>query len=351
VTGILREPFGTAADGRVVEQVTLENARGMRVSVLTLGGIIRSIWAPDADGALADVVLGFDTVEDYLADGMYVGALIGRYANRIAGGRFTLDGVDYQLPLNHGPNQLHGGSAGFHRAIWSPRPRETDAGQVLQLRYRSRGGEEGFPGTLDVSVTYLLTDANELSLAYHAITDEATPVTLTSHGYFNLAGAGSGSALAHELTLGASRFTPLNPSMIPTGEVRSVSGTPFDFRRPSIVGARLGVHDEQLAIAYGYDHNFVIDRASTGELAFAARLRDPSSRRTLELFTTEPGIQLYIGGGLNATGKNGAHYAAHAGLALEPQHFPNSPNESSFPTTILRPGETFVSRTVYRFGA
>jgi aldose 1-epimerase len=347
---VSHERFGSMPDGRPVEQFTLENSHGMRVSILTLGSISRSIVVPDARGDFADVVLGFDTVEEYLGDGMFTGALIGRYANRIARARFSLDGAEYQLAANDGINQLHGGAGGFHRKLWSAEPIETSDGSALQLGYRSPDGEEGFPGTLDVTAMYALNDANELSVSFSAVTDRATPACFTSHGYFNLAGHAAGSALGHELTLRASRFTPVSASMIPTGELRLVGGTPFDFRKPAIVAARLDTPDEQLAVAYGYDHNFVIDHALDELLVSAARLRDPRSGRSLELLTTEPGLQFYIGGGLNSSGKDGALYTAHSGLALEPQHFPNSPNEPTVPSAILRPRETLASRTVYRFG-
>ncbi len=353
-SGVRREPFGATSDGRPVDQFTLENARGMRVRLLTLGGIVRSIVLPDGHGHDVDVVLGFDRVEDYLADGMCVGALIGCYANRIAGGYFTLDGVDYQLPLNQGPNHMHGGRSGFHCAVWDAEPSTAGDGPAVELRHRSVNGDGGFPGNLDVRVRYALDDSGALSMTWGAVTDQATPISFTTHSYFNLAGHAAGGALDQELMLNASRFTPLDDWMIPTGELRPVRDTPFDFREPAVVGARLDAPSEQLAIAYGYDHNFIIDRPaneSPVSLALAAMLREPVSGRWMQIHTTEPGIQLYIGGGLNTAGKDGAHYAAHAGLALEPQHFPDSPNQPSFPSTILRPGETFRSRTIYQFGA
>jgi len=348
VTLVSREPFGTTADGQAAEQITLENARGMRVSMLTYGGIVRSLVVPDANGAGTDVILGFDSLADYERDGMYVGALIGRYANRIAGASFAIDGTLYRLPHNDGKNQLHGGPCGFNRRMWRPAIVNGAAGTSLELTRRSAAGEEGFPGAVDVRVTYSLSDDDELIIAYRAECDAPTHVNLTSHMYFNLGGHDAGDVLDHELTLSASRFTPIDTALIPTGELREVAGTPFDFTAGRRTGDARPADDEQLRLGGGYDHNFVIDAGSAN--SFSARVRDPRSGRWLEVRTTEPGVQLYLGQGLNTEGKNECHYGAHAGLALETQHFPDSPNHPAFPTTLLRPGELFSSRTAYRFG-
>lgn len=345
------DPFGVTPDGRPVEMHTLSNASGMEVCFLSLGGIIVSVKVPDRDGVQADVTPGYDTLDDYLADDDYFGALIGRYANRIAGGRFVLDGTTFALTPNDGPNLLHGGAQGFHRAIWTVNPFVSDCTTGAVLTHTSQAGEGGFPGTLNVRVTYTLTDRNELWFDYTATTDAATPVNLTQHLYFNLAGHASGDIFDHQLTLIASRYLPVNDEIIPTGEMRQVEGTPFDFRQPRTIGAGMRSHDVLLPID-GYDHSFVLDDGAPGASRVVARLYEPGSGRLLEIETTEPGLQLYSGDqlGKGTTGKNGRPYIRHGALALETQHFPNSPNEPSFPSTILRPGEEYVSRTVYRFG-
>ena len=335
-----------------METYTLEGRGGVAVRFVDFGGTIVSIHAPDRDGALGDIVLGYDTLAGYEADRYYVGSLVGRYANRIARGRFTLDGRAHALTINDGPNHLHGGRRGFNKVPWGvvPFARNGDEGAVLT--YTSVTGDEGYPGTLTVTVTYTLNGDNELAIDYQATTDEPTPVNLTQHSYFNLAGHDAGDILAHELILGASRFTPVDANLIPTGELRDVRGTPFDFTKARVVGDAMAADDEQLRIGKGIDHNFVLDRSADDDrtLTFAARLHDPRSGRTLEIFTTEPGIQVYAGGTLApVSGKNGAVYGLHGGIALETQHFPDSPNQPEFPSTILRPGETFSSRTVYRF--
>jgi aldose 1-epimerase len=334
-----------------VETYTLESRGGVTVRLIEFGGAIVSIDAPDRDGRLADVVLGYDTLAGYEADRYYFGALVGRYANRIARGRFVLDGRSHALTINDGPNHLHGGRRGFNKVPWGlvPFARNGDTGAVLT--YTSVTGDEGYPGTLSVTVTYTLSDDNELTIDYRATTDEPTPVNLTQHSYFNLAGHGAGDILRHELMLAASRFTPVDASLIPTGELRDVGSTPFDFRRPRVIGDAMAAGDEQLRLGKGFDHNFVLDRAADDPTpTFAARLHEPTTGRTLEILTTEPGIQMYAGGTLSpVNGKNGAVYGLHAGIALETQHFPDSPNQPGFPSTILRPGELFTSRTVYRF--
>src|SRR5512133_3730978 len=333
-----------------METFTLANERGMEVRFIAYGGIIVSVRVPDRNGVFADVTPGYDSLEAYEQDGRYFGALIGRYANRIGGARFSLDGVEYALTPNERGNQLHGGPGGFHRVTWRVAPfRNPRAGAVLS--HRSDDGDQGFPGTLDVRVTYRLTQANELIVDYEAATDAPTPLTMTQHAYFNLAGHDAGNICDHELTLFATHFTPVDAELIPTGEVRSVAGTPFDFTTPHRIGDRIEERDEQLRVGYGYDHNFVLDERATEEPVIAARLCDPNSGRVMEIFTTEPGIQFYSGSGLEggSVGKGGHAYTRNAALALETQHFPDSPNHPEFPSTILRPGELYRSRTMYRF--
>ena len=347
-----RAPFGTTPDGHAVDAFTLANAQGMVVRFTAYGGIVLSLLAPDRDGVLADVVLGHSTLDGYVTDDRYFGALVGRYANRIAYGRFALDGVQHSVTANEGAHHLHGGRRGFDAVVWDVEPFVEDGRSGAVLRHTSPDGDEGYPGTLHARVTYALTDRNELTVDYHAVADRATPVNLTQHSYFNLAGQDAGSILDHELMLNASSYTPVGDGLIPTGELRAVDGTPFDFRTPHAVGSRIHAPDEQLQRAAGYDHNFVLDRATDGSLTLAARLRDPRSGRTLEILTTEPGIQLYAGNKLHERtgGKDGRDYARFGGLALETQHFPDSPNQRAFPSTILRPGAEYASRTVFRFG-
>jgi aldose 1-epimerase len=348
---IRREPFGSTADGRAVERFTLSSTSGITISVLSFGGVIQSIFAPDRAGASADVTLGYDTLPEYEKDKSYLGALVGRYANRIRAGRFALDGRDYTLARNAGGNHLHGGMRGFNKAVWTVEPFEEAADVGLVLQHVSPDGDEGYPGTLRTRATYRLTALGELAIDFSATTDKATPVNLTQHAYFNLAGSGSGDILGHLLELGASRFTPVDATLIPTGELRSVRGTPFDFSTPQRIGARLGADDEQLRLAGGYDHNFVLDRPGGAEPMLAARLTDPVSGRGVDIHTTEPGMQFYTGNFLDGTvmGKGGVPHRYRSGLALETQHFPNSPNEPAFPSTILRPGAEHRSRTIYHF--
>ena len=344
-------PFGTTSDGEEASVYTLTNAHGMEVRVTNWGGVVLSISVPDREGTVEDVTLGFDTLAPYTTgESPYFGALVGRYGNRIADGRFSLDGQTYTLATNNGPNHLHGGERGFDKRLWTAEPFETDSTAGLVLTRTSPDGEEGYPGALDVRVTYTLTDDDALAFAYHATTDAATPVNLTQHTYFNLAGPG-GDVLGHELTLDAGAFTPVDSTLIPTGEVRPVAGTPFDFREPRAIGERIGADDEQLRYGGGYDHNWVLDRDGEAGLVRAARLYDPSSGRAMEVWTTEPGVQFYSGNFLDGSlaGRGGVVYGRRSGLALETQHFPDSPNQPAFPTTVLRPGETYRSRTVYRF--
>ena len=350
---IVRKPFGKTPEGKAVELYWLTNRNGMEASIMTYGGIVVSLTAPDRDGRYADVVLGFDRLEDYLAGHPYFGALVGRYGNRIAKGKFTLDGKQYTLAVNNGENHLHGGIKGFDKAVWQARGAIKKTGVELALAYTSADGEEGYPGNLAVKVVYTLTDSNELKIEYSATTDKPTPVNLTNHSYFNLAGQGSGDVLGHELTIAADRFTPIDKGLIPTGELRPVAGTPFDFRQPTAIGARIEQADEQLKFGGGYDHNFVLNKQQEGALELAARVYEPKSGRLMEVFTTEPGIQFYCGNFLDGTnvGKGGKAYKFRNGLCLETQHFPDSPNKPEFPSVILRPGREYSTTTVYRFSA
>ena len=346
---VSREPFGTTPTGEAVELVTLTNAHGVEMRVMTYGGIIVSLRVPDRNGRLGDVVLGYDSLAGYIKDSPYFGAIVGRYGNRIAKGRFTLNGTEYRLAINNGPNHLHGGIRGFDKVVWRAEPFRDARGAGVVLRHTSPDGDEGYPGTLQATVTYTLTDRNEVRIDYEATTDKATPVNLTQHSYFNL--AGSGDILGHTLMLAADRFTPVDSTLIPTGVLAPVAGTPFDFRTPHAIGERIGDANEQLRFGGGYDHNFVLTRPDTG-LALAARLTDSLSGRTLEIRTTEPGVQFYSGNFLDGsiTGKGGTVYRHRTGLCLETQHFPDSPNHPEFPSTILEPGRTYRSRTVWTFG-
>ncbi|MDP2933749.1 MAG: aldose epimerase family protein [bacterium] len=323
---------------------TLRNPNGMVVEITNYGGIVTSIKVPDRQGNLADVVLGFDSPAQYLTNSPYFGAIVGRYGNRIAKGRFTLDGVEYKLATNNGANHLHGGVNGFDKVFWDV---ASATSQTLELTYTSKDGEEGYPGTLVVKVTYTLTANNELKIEYHAITDKPTMVNLTSHSYFNLAGEGRGDILGHQMMINADHFTPADEGLIPTGELTTVEGTPFDFREPCALGARINAADEQLVRGGGYDHNFVINRALDG-LMLAARVVEPCNGRMMEVFTTEPGVQLYTGNFLDGS-VGGKVYKKRYGFCLETQHFPDSPNQPNFPTTVLREGEEYRSTTVYRF--
>ncbi|NVD69902.1 galactose mutarotase [Duganella sp. BJB1802] len=336
-------PFGPEAT-----LYTLTNANGMIVKISDLGGVITEIHTPGRDGKLADVCLGFDDAAAYLGESHYFGALIGRYGNRIANGRFTLDGQTYQLNVNNGVNHLHGGVDGFHRRMWEAETFATPKSAGLILSYLSADGEQGYPGNLEVTVIYELRENNELRIAFHAITDKATPVNLTNHAYFNL--AGKGDILSHELTIAADAYTPVDSGLIPTGELPAVAGTPFDFRTPHAIGARIDQDDEQLRHGAGYDHNFVLNKSAPRALELAARVRDPSSGRVLEVLTQEPGVQFYSGNFLHdGMGGKGRIYGYRSGFCLEPQHYPDSPNCPEFPSTILRPGEEYTTVMAYRF--
>jgi len=347
-----KEVFGTTPDGKTVDLYTLTNSHGMEVRAMTYGGIIVSLRVPDKSGKVADVVLGFDTFDGYLDNKPYMGAIVGRYGNRIANAEFTLDGVKYTLAKNNGPNSLHGGVKGFDKVVWDGESLANADGAGVAFTYLSKDGEEGFPGNLRVKVTYTLTEKNELIVDYHATTDKATPVNLTQHSYFNLSGEGNGDILKHEVRLNADKFTAVDDNLIPTGELRLVKGTPLDFDKSTAIGARINDNYQQLVIAKGYDHNFVINRKGDG-LELAARVKDPASGRVLEVLTTQPGVQFYTGNFLDGTvtGKQGHVYKQRYGFCLETQHYPDSPNHPEFPTSILRPGQTYESRTVFKFSA
>lgn len=350
-SSVEREWYGNLPDGQSVDAITLLGAGGLKLRFITFGGIIVSLLAPDRDGTFDDVVLGYDTLDDYRADAHFIGTLVGRYANRIAKGRFSVGGREYNVAINDPPNHLHGGPNGFHRAVWGcdTFTDGTDVGAALT--HVARPEDDGYPGSLSVRVTYTVTAENALVVDYAATTDAPTPVTLTQHAYFNLAGHDRGDVLDHELTISASHFTPVDTTRIPTGELRSVHGTPFDFTAPRTIGARIDDPDEQLSLGGGYDHNYVVDRPDASGLAFAARVYDPTYGRVMEIHTTEPGVQFYSGNGFDdhVVGKQWRVYGRRCALALETQHFPDSPNHPSFPTTILEPGQELRSRTIYKF--
>jgi aldose 1-epimerase len=346
---VSKATFGKTPEGEAVDAYTLTNGAGMEVRAITFGGIITSIRVPDRNGTLADVALGFNDLAPYLKNPPYFGAIIGRYGNRIAKGRFTLDGHTYTLAVNNPPNHLHGGNRGFDKVVWHAEPFSHPDAVGLVFTHTSPDGDEGYPGTVNVTVTYTLNDDNELAFEYEATTDTPTPLNLTQHSYFNLAGEGSGDILGHVLTIRASRMTPVDATLIPTG-IAPVDGTPFDFRLPTAIGARINADDPQIRNGNGYDHNFVLDRSGSG-LSQAARVEEPGSGRVLEVFTTEPGMQFYTGNFLDGslTGKSGHPYARRTGFALETQHYPDSPNHPEFPSTILKPGDTYRSKTLYAF--
>jgi aldose 1-epimerase len=344
-------PFARTSDGTSVDLITMRNAHGIEMTVLSYGGTIMTLKTPDRAGQLDDIVLGFDTLPPYESQSPYFGSLIGRYGNRIAKGKFTLEGTTYTLATNNPPNHLHGGVKGFDKVVWTPSPFNDRRGVGVVLTYTSKDGEEGYPGALHATVTYTLDDADQLTIDYRATTDKATVVNLTQHSYFNLAAGKSPTILDHLLTINADRYTPVDPTLIPTGELAPVQGTPFDFRTPVAIGARINESNEQLTRGNGYDHNFVLNRQGDG-LSLAARVEDPASGRTLEITTTEPGIQFYSGNFLDGsiTGKGGRTYPQRAGFCLESQHYPDSPNQPAFPTTVLRPGQEYRSQTVWKFG-
>jgi len=353
---ITQKDFGKTATGAPVQIYTLKNDFGMEIQITPYGATLVSVKVPDRAGKSADVVLGFDSLDGYTQTPAppYFGATIGRYGNRIAAGKFTLDGKTYTLAKNNGANSLHGGNRGFDKVIWTPEPiaahdGRAQVGPSLELTYLSKDGEEGYPGNLNVTVTYTLTENNEIRIHYTATSDQDTVFNPTNHSYFNLAGHDSGDILGHVVTINADRYTPVDAGLIPTGELRKVEGTPFDFRQPHTVGERINSSDEQIKLGGGYDHNWVLNR-TTG-LEFAARVADPKSGRVLEAFTTEPGLQFYTSNFLDGTfhGKGGKPYNYRAALTLETQHYPDSPNHPGFPSTVLKPGQHFDSTTVFRF--
>jgi aldose 1-epimerase len=345
---IPHQPFGLTPDGKPVELYTLTNRNGVEARIMTYGGIIVSLKVPDKNGKLGDIVLGYDTLDDYVKNSPYFGALVGRYGNRIAKGHFTLDFVKYTLATNNYPNALHGGPKGFDKRVWIASAKEGPDGPELVLSYLSKDGEEGYPGNLKVTATYTLMEDNALRLVFAAETDKDTVVNLTDHSYFNL--AGHGDILNHVVMIPADRFTPVDSTLIPTGELRPVVNTPFDFRTPTAIGARIGQDDEQLKFGGGYDHNWVINK-QLGELGLVARVTEPESGRVLEISSTDPGLQFYSGNFLDGTitGKGGWVYQRRAAFCMEPQHYPDSPNQLDFPTTELKPGEVYHHTIVYRF--
>lgn len=347
-----RAAFGVLSDGRKVEAVELVNANGMSARVLTLGATLQALSVRDRAGKSADIVLGYDTAAEYLAKPQFFGVTVGRYANRIAKGKFTFDGKTYTLAVNDGPNHLHGGKVGFDKVLWTIDSVKSGSPASVVMSYTSPDGEEGFPGTLKVRATYSLSDDDELTIDYQATTDKPTIVNITNHAYFNLAGEGSNSdILGHRLMLAADAFTPVDSTLIPTGEIKPVAGTPFDFRKPMQIGARIrDGRDQQLRFGRGYDHNFVVNGAA-GTLRLAARVEDPSSGRVMELLTTAPGVQFYSGNFLDGTsvGKSGLIYRQSDALCLEPQVFPDAPNQPGFPSARLDPGQTYNNSMVFRF--
>jgi aldose 1-epimerase len=343
--------FGTLADGTKVYAYSFANG-GTRIKVLSYGGIVQSLEIPDRSGHYKNVSLGFDNLADYVASSPYFGALIGRYGNRIKAGRFTLDGKTYQLPLNDGPNTLHGGNKGYDKRVWDVEPFVTGSDVGVHLHYTSVDGEMGYPGTLKVKVTYTLTKTGDWRIDYAATTDKATVVNLTSHVYWNLGGEGSGSIYNHELSIAAARYTPVDATLIPTGELAKVAGTPFDFRRTKTVGADIRKNHQQLLYGKGIDHNWALDKGITAKPQHVATLKDPASGRSLKIATTEPGLQFYSGNFLDGSfaGTSDRIYRQGDALCLETQHYPDSPNQPSFPSTVLRPGQTYRSTTVHTFG-
>jgi aldose 1-epimerase len=345
---IQKQVFGAATDARQVDIYTLTNANGLEAKIMSYGGVVVSLRVPDRQGKLGDIVLGYEQLDGYLKKGAYLGALIGRYGNRIGNGRFSLDGHQYKLAQNNGENHLHGGLIGFDKVVWTPAEVPASDGASLKLTYLSKDGEEGYPGNLSVTVVYTLSNKDELKISYSATTDKTTVVNLTNHSFFNL--AGSGSNLGHEITINADRFTPVDKGLIPTGELRSVKGTPMDFTAPAAIGARIDQDYEQLTFAGGYDHNYVLNKHDS-ELSLAARVSEPGTGRIMEVYTTEPGVQFYSGNFLDGsiTGKGGQVYQRRSAFCLETQHFPDSPNKPSFPSTVLKPGQRYSSTTIYKF--
>jgi aldose 1-epimerase len=346
-----RQPIESASFGRagdaIVQIYTLTNVHGIEARIMTYGATLVSLRTPDRAGHFSNIILGFDTLDSYLAGVPYFGATVGRYANRIANGRFTLDGKSYQLPQNNAPNSLHGGTKGFDKRVWTAEAMPTPTGPSLRLSYVSAAGEEGYPGELTAHVTYRLNDDDSLAIDYEATSTAPTPVNLTNHAYFNLTGDPKNTILNHLLKINADRFTPVNATLIPTGEMRAVAHTPFDFRTPQTIGSRINDQDEQLRFGKGYDHNWVLNKSASKSLTLAAVLADPKSGRSIEIWTTQPGLQFYSGNFLDGKPAGaGTVFQYRTGLCLETQHFPDSPNQPSFPSTLLRPGQVYAEKTV-----
>ena len=346
--GITKQSFGKTADGQNVDLYTLRNVHGVEAKITNYGGIVTSLKVPDRRGKFDDVVLGFNDLDSYLKGHPYFGAIIGRYGNRIAKGRFTLNAVEYKLAVNNGENTLHGGIKGFDKVVWTAQDSKTRLGPSISLTYLSKDGEEGYPGNLNVKVVYTLTNNNELRIDYTATTDKDTVTNLTHHSYFNLAGEGNGDILNHQVLINATRFLPTDAGSIPTGELRSVTGTPFDFRKMMTIGARINQDEEQLKLGNGYDHNWIINGRG---MRLAAQAYEPTSGRRMQVWTTEPGLQFYTGNFLDGTltGKSGKVYPRRSGFCFETQHYPDSPNHPAFPTTTLKKGVTYRSTTIYKF--
>jgi aldose 1-epimerase len=345
---ISQRPFGQTKDGTPVTLFTLRNSKGAEAGIINYGGLVIFLKVPDRNGHFDDVVLGYDNLADYIKDTPYFGAMIGRYGNRIAKGKFTLNGKEYTLAINNGPNALHGGLKGFDKVVWEPRVFATLDGPSLELRYTSKDGEEGYPGTLTVKANYTFTEDNALKLEYTATTDKDTVLNLTQHSYFNL--AGKGDILNHQVMIPADKFTPVDSTLIPTGELKPVEGTPFDFRTPTAIGARIGQDDEQLKFGGGYDHNWVVNKPM-GQLGLMGRVYEPTTGRVLEVFSTEPGLQFYTGNFLDGklTGKGGWVYQFRNGFCMEAQHYPDSPNQPNFPSVVLKPGEVYRNTIIFKF--
>lgn len=340
---IKTESFGKTPDGQAVDLYTLTNRNGLKVSITNYGAILVSMEAPDRQGNLADLTLGYDNLEQYIKRGSFFGATVGRYANRIGGAKFVLDGVEYKLAANNGPNHIHGGKKGFDKVLWKLEDIKDQGNEAfVRLSYLSKDGEEGYPGNLVCTLTYTLTNDNELKISYQAETDKTTIVNLTNHSYWNLAGQGNGDVLGHELMLNADRYTVFGEGLIPTGEIASVNGTPLDFTKPTTIGARIK------QVGSGYDHNYVLNSGG-GKLALCARVNEPNSGRVMEVYTTEPGVQVYTANFMDVIGKAGKAYKKHYGFCLETQHYPDSPNKPHFPPVVLKPGEKYTSLTVHKF--
>lgn len=349
-TRVSSAPFGQTADGTGIDLITLRNLKDVEIRVMTYGGAILSIKTPDRTGAVDDIALGYNTAAEYFKNPTYFGVLIGRYANRIAKAKFSLDGKTYTLPANNGVNSLHGG-VGWDQKVWKSEPFQNATGVGVVLTVTSADGDQGYPGEVKAKVTYTLTDDSRLIVDYDATTNAPTVINMTQHTYFNLAGSKANDILGHELMINADRYTPVDATLIPTGQLAPVEGTPFDFRKSTVIGARIDGNDEQLKRGKGYDHNWVLNRSGSG-LSLAAVAKDPITGRTVEITTTEPGIQFYSGNFLDGTnvGKTGKGYPLRSGFCLETQHYPDSPNQPSFPTTVLRPDGRYTSQTIFKFG-